>query len=192
MNSAEVGQHKARSYAGDYMDIGKQGEKVVMEWLACNPAICGIIDFRNIRKVDECDIDCGVKLYTGQVCLAEIKTDTHLGTKRRNVLCEVLRINHHCSSEFTGYLGWTLRSPAKILLCYAPNWEDPNTHIISPKIYRGTFSAIRKTIQRCTKSKPIKQFLEVRTDAQKTTYNLLIPECEFTNVFTICDVQDKH
>ena len=88
-------------------------------------------------------VDCGVKLYTGQICLAEIKTDTNLGVSG-NVLCEVLRINHHSDSKYAGYLGWTFRSPAQFLLYYAPNRKPP-------AIYKGEFYYVRKVIQDYTK-----------------------------------------
>ncbi len=176
MNHATTGAEKARSYNGDYMRIGKLGEVICMEWLEKHPSICEIIDFRNIRTIHECDIDCGVKLYTGNICLVEIKTDTYLGVTG-NILCEVLRINHTCESAFAGYLGWMLRSPAKYLLYYAPNRQPP-------AIYKGEFSLIRRVIQDYTRKQNPRIDI-VRTDNLKTTINFLIPETEFENVFSI-------
>ncbi len=175
---AETGNKKQRSYRGDYMDIGKCGEKVVMEWLKARPNVLGIEDFRQIRQVHEADIDVGVRLYTGQVCLAEIKTDTHLG-KSPNVLVEVLRINHYAKHQYAGYLGWAFRSPAQWLLFYAPNRKE------GPTIYKATFESYRLVIQKFTKDNDV-EFTTVRTDSSKTTYNILIPYEEyFEGVFDI-------
>jgi hypothetical protein len=179
MNHAMTGIEKARSYNGDYMRIGKAGETVCLNWLRQHPGVCDIIDFRAVRAVHECDIDCGVKLYTGNICLVEIKTDTYLGVTG-NILCEVLRINHTCEPNFAGYLGWMLRSPAKYLLYYAPNR-------IPSAIYKAEFALIRRVIQDYTqKNNP--RIDIVRTDNIKTTFNLLIPALEFNSIFEIYDI----
>ena len=180
MNHATTGTNKNRDYNGDYMAIGKQGEKIVMEWLKSRPNVLGVTDFRDIREVHEADIDVGVRLYTGQICLAEIKTDTYLG-KSGNILNEVLRINHYSKSQYAGYLGWTLRSPAQWLLYYAPNSRPPT-------IYKAAFSDIRLVLQRFTKDNDV-PFQTIRTDTGKTTYNVLIPESEYTGVFTCHKVE---
>lgn len=176
MNHATTGTDKHRSYSGDYMAIGKQGEDIVINWLKSNPQILGVTDFRDIREIHEADVDVGVRLYTGQVCLAEIKTDTYLG-KTGNILVEVLRINHFSDHKYAGYLGWSLRSPAEFLLFYAPNHTPPT-------IYKTTFKKYRSVLQLYTKHNEPK-FLTIRTDEIKTTYNILIPEIEFQGVFSI-------
>lgn len=179
INHAQTGTKKPRSYSGDYMDIGKQGEKVVIEWVKERPNVLGITDYREIREVHEADVDVGVRLYSGQICLAEIKTDTHLGISG-NILNEVLRINHYAEHQYAGYLGWTLRSPAEWLLYYAPNRNRP-------AIYKAKFSDIRLVLQRFTKENDI-QFQITRTDEIKTTYNFLIPESEYDGIFAIIEL----
>ena len=174
MNHAITGNNKKRSYDGDYMTIGKQGEEIVIKWLKSKPNILGITDFRDIREIHEADVDVGVRLYTGRICLAEIKTDTYLGCTG-NVLNEVLRINHYSEHQYAGYLGWMLRSPAEWLLYYAPNCQPPT-------IYKAKFSEMRLVLQRYTKENDT-SFQITRTDAGKTTYNILIPETEYGNVF---------
>ena len=176
MNHAPTGINKTKSYSGDYMDIGKQGEETVIDWLKQRPNIIGVTDFREIREIHDADIDVGVRLYTGQVCLAEIKTDTYLGTTG-NIIFEVLRINHYSDHKYAGYLGWSFRSPAEFLLFYAPNRKPP-------AIYKITFKDYRAVIQLYTKENPAR-FLEVRTDRGKTTYNILIPEEEFNGKFQV-------
>ncbi len=179
MNHATTGNDKRRSYGGDYMEIGKKGEGVVMQWLESRPNVLGVSDFRDIRAIQEADVDVGVRLYTGQVCLAEIKTDTYLGVSK-NVLNEVLRINHYSDHEFAGYLGWTLRSPAQWLLYYAPNRKPP-------AIYKAKFAEVRLVLQRFTKDNIV--FVQnIRTDSGKTTYNILVPESEYQGVFTVHEV----
>jgi len=176
MNHATTGDNKAKSYDGDYMDVGKEGERIVMDWLRGRPNILGVTDFREIREIQEADVDVGVRLYTGQICLAEIKTDTYLGVSG-NILNELLRINHRAEPKFAGYLGWTLRSPAEWLLYYAPN-RNP------PAIYQGRFFDIRRVVQEYTKKHDVK-FTTIRTDTNKTTYAILIPEEEYGGVFKI-------
>lgn len=179
MNHAETGTSKARSYNGDYMDIGKQGEEIVIAWLEKRPEILDITDFRDIRAVHEADVDVGLRLYKGPVCLVEIKTDTHLG-KSPNVLTEVLRINHYANSKYAGYLGWSLRSPAEHLLFYAPNRKPP-------AIYRTTFARYRGVLQLYSKTEEV-TFTTVRTDETKTTYNILIPMVEYEGIFTVYEL----
>jgi len=188
MPHAQTGVHKIRSYNGEYMVIGRAGENIVIDWLKNNPKVVGITDFREIRAIQEADVDVGIALYSGGICLAEIKTDTHLGTPGRcgtcNILNEVLRINHHSPPECAGYLGWTLRSPAQWLLYYAPN-RKPEA------IYKGRFAAIRRVLQSYTKSHDVNKegrFDRVRTNGQKTTYNILIPESEYTGIFEIVQI----
>lgn len=179
IEQATTGKDKPRSYNGDYMEIGKEGEKIVIEWLKSRPNVLNLTDYREIREIHEADIDVGVKLYTGQICLAEIKTDTHLGISG-NILNEVLRINHNSKPRYAGYLGWTLRSPAEFLLYYAPNR-------IIPAIYKGRFAEMRNVLQKYTQENKV-QFQVTRTNKTKTTYNLLIPEKEYLNVFTVYEL----
>lgn len=187
MNHASTGNEKGRSYDGDYMKVGEQGERIVMEWLESRPNVLSITDFRNIRQIQEADVDVGVRLYTGQICLAEIKTDTYLG-KSGNILNEVLRINHYSEHEFAGYLGWTLRSPAQWLLYYAPNREIDG--IKKPAIYKAKFADVRLILQRFTKENDVR-FTTVRTDSGKTTYNILVPESEYEGILAIHELRKE-
>jgi hypothetical protein len=179
MNHVQTGTGKNRSYGGDYMAVGKEGERVVIQWLESRPNVLGVSDFRDVRQIQEADVDIGVRLYTGQVCLAEIKTDTYLGTSG-NILNEVLRINHYSDHDVAGYLGWTWRSPAKWLIYYAPNRTPP-------AIYKATFADVRLVLQRVSKENDVR-FTTVRTDSGKTTYNILVPESEYEGVFKIYEL----
>lgn len=179
MNHAETGANQKKSYDGGYMKIGKEGERIVMQWLEDNPKVIGVTDFRDVREIQEADVDVGIKLYTGQICLAEIKTDTYLG-KSGNIIAEVLRINHRGNPRYAGYLGWSFRSPAEHLLFYAPN-RTPKA------IYKIPFAEYRSVIQSYSKQNNLK-FIAVRTDSGKTTYNILIPEDQFDGMFQIYDL----
>ena len=96
-----TGADKARSYSGDYMAAGKKAEEIVMRYLQSKPYIIGLNDFRELRAVQEADVDIAIKTIDGRVTLAEIKSDWHLGVSG-NVLFEVLRINHTAPPERSG------------------------------------------------------------------------------------------
>lgn len=191
INHASTGEHKTKSYNGDYMEIGKLGEEIVIEFLKKRPNVLGIIDLRDIRVVHEIDVDIAIRLYQGQICLAEIKTDTYLGQigykRRKNVINEVWRINHNSLPKYAGYLGWIFRSPAEFLIYYAPNCIIRNH--LKPAIYIATFDNMRKILQNYTKGKH--EITVVQTDEGKTTYNILIPEQEYLdqNIFKIYDLE---
>ena len=161
-----TGSNKQRSYSGDYMAIGKRAETIIMDFLRRRPEVIGINDFRELRAVQEADIDCAIKTADGRVTLAEIKSDYHLG-KSGNVLFEVLRINHTAPTDHALTLGWSGRTPATYLLYYAPQVE---------KIYRCKTDDLRRAFQNYTKT--VRKGMNisiVETDAIKTTINVLVP-----------------
>ena len=116
----EVGANHARSYNGALMSRGKEAENIVIEFIKNRPDVLGISDWRELRQVQEADVDIAIKTRDGRTILAEIKSDSYLGISQ-NVLFEVLRINHTCQPDFSLTLGWSGRTPAKYILYYAPN-----------------------------------------------------------------------
>ena len=198
-----TGATKERSYKGDYMAFGKKAEKIVMDWLRNRPGVVSIVDYRNTEEMFTIDSDCGVVKDTGKTVLIEIKGDAWLGkynprTQSRNILCEVLRINHNSSPGNAGYLGWTFRSSSKYIFYYAPNWAHPSTGKKRPSIYGAKLADVQRVIQIYTRTNPIvsehaatNRFDEVRTDCTKTTFNILIPEEDFKDVFTIIPVNEE-
>lgn len=155
------------SYNGHYMTVGRNAERVVMEWLKNRPSIVGIDDLRNLRAMQEADVDMSIRLYDGRVALAEIKSDWWLGVSGK-IIFEILRLNHTCTTDSSCVLGWSARSPAKWLLFYAPQVKA---------IYKISFDDYRSAMQRFTQEEePHKHIVTVRTDRIKTTLNLLIPE----------------
>ena len=160
-----------RSYNGHYMRAGKAAEKIVMEWLYDRPEIIGVEDLRALRQMREADVDVSISLYDGRIALAEIKSDWHLGISG-NLLFEVLRINHTCQPDRSCTLGWSSKSPATWLLFYAPQVQI---------IYRIPFNEYRIGFQRYTRENNFTARI-TRTDAIKTTVNVLIPEKYFNGI----------
>jgi len=175
-NHAITGATKQRSYSGDYKAIGTRAEEIVMQFLENRPNVIGLNDFRELKVIQESDIDIAIKTRDGLVTLAEIKSDYHLGVSG-NVLFEVLRINHTAPPDKTLTLGWSGRTPAKYLLYYAPQVHS---------IYLCKTDDLRAALQRYTKEARKNMIIKVvETDAIKTTINILIPERYCRNVFTI-------
>ena len=49
---------RAKSYSGGYMEFGKMGEEIVLNWLRKNSKILGVDDLRELRVMREADADC--------------------------------------------------------------------------------------------------------------------------------------
>jgi len=131
---------RERSYASDYMRLGRLAEDIVMRFLKRHPDVIGINDLRELSLMQEADVDVSIRLAGGRVTLAEIKYDSYPGDSG-NVLFELLRINHTCVPDRMATLGWAVRSPATRLLCYAP---------ANKSIYRGRLDELRRRAQRFT------------------------------------------
>ncbi len=161
------------------MAVGKKAEEIVMNFLQSKPYIIGINDFRELRAVQEADIDIAIKTVDGRVTLAEIKSDWYLGVSG-NVLFEVLRINHTAPTDRCLTLGWSGRTPATWILYYSPQLN---------KIYQVRTSELRKAFQQYTKTERKNSNLSiVETDSIKTTVNVLIPWKYCSDIFTIHNV----
>lgn len=167
---------RQRSYDGGYMAVGKNGEEIVMAWIANHPQTLGVDDVRELRVTRDADIDCFIKTQDGRVTLAEIKTDQHLGVSG-NVLFEVLRINHTAPPDRAVTLGWAARSPARTLFYYAPSVSA---------IYICRFDALRLCFQKWSREARGKMRINVvPTDNIKTTVNVLIPWAAVSDIFQI-------
>jgi hypothetical protein len=171
-----TGATKERSYAGDYMTEGKRAEEVCMAFLRQRPEVLGLEDTRDLRVLQEADVDCAVHLLNGQVHLAEIKSDRHLGVSG-NVLFEVLRVNHTCRPASSCTLGWAARSPAQWLVYYAPSVS---------RIYMGRFEDLRQCFQAYTReARDRTRLIWVSTDALKSTLSVLLPWESCKSVFSV-------
>jgi len=174
-----TGANKQRSYSGDYMAAGKKAEEIVMKFLVDRPYIIGVNDFRQLKAIQEADVDIAIKTIDGRVTLAEIKSDWHLGVSG-NVIFEVLRINHTAPADRCLTLGWSGRTPATYILYYAPQVN---------KIYQFRTDELRVAFQQYTKNARKESNVNiVVTDAIKTTVNVLIPWNYCQNIARIYDV----
>lgn len=151
------------------MQAGRRAEELVLSWLRENPQVAGVEDMRDLRVMREADVDCGIKLYDGRICLAEIKSDYNLGVSG-NIAFEFLRINHTAHSDASVTLGWSARSPAKWLFMYGPQVHA---------IYQIEFADYRATVQKHTREKDA-SVKWIRTDEIKTTLIFIVPEAAFT------------
>lgn len=174
-------ESRERSYSDGYMALGKQGETIVIDWLRRNPHVLGVSDLRELRIMQEADVDCSIATKDGRIVFAEIKTDKHLGVTD-NVLFEVLRINHTAPPDKCVTLGWSARSPAKMLFYYA---------VSVGKIYYCEFDKLRSVFQKYSQQKRKAMRIDiVPTDNIKTTVNVLIPMSDVKDIFTIIEVQN--
>lgn len=167
---------RQRTYNGDYMRVGRNAEEIVLRWLRANPHVVGIEDLRELRVMHEADVDCVLVTRDGRCPLVEIKSDAHLGVSK-NVLFEVLRINHTCTPEKAGGLGWSLRSPATYFMYYAPATDE---------IWQCRPDDLRKAFQEYTKTARRSTALQwIETDNIKSTLVVLLPVMACEGVFMI-------
>jgi hypothetical protein len=158
--------HRQRSYNSGYMAAGKKAEEVVLQWLQTRPWVLGLEDLRSLRVMQEADCDCSISLTDGRVTIGEIKSDRHLGVSS-NFLFEVLRINHTAPPDRAVTLGWSARTPARVILYYAPSVN---------KIYVIQTDDFRRAAQKYTAdSRRGTRIDYVETDKIKSTINILIP-----------------
>jgi hypothetical protein len=162
-----VGENNARSYNGALMKYGKNGEKLALDFLRNRPDVIGVDDTSDLKVLQEADVDCIIKTRDGLITLAEIKCDSHIGISD-NVLFEVLRINHTCQAEHSVKLGWSSKTPARIII-----YVNSETM----KMYAITSDNLRKALQKYTQECRKKTRIDfVSTDEIKSTVNILIPK----------------
>jgi len=177
-----TGANKARSYDGDYMALGREAEEIVMGFLAHHPDVLKVEDLRGLRVMHDADADCLIYLGSGRCPLAEIKADTYLG-QTKNVLVELLRINHTATPEKAGTLGWTLRSPATYFLYWAPSVN---------RIYQCRADDLRAAFQRYSREQRDKvRTCWINTDSIKSTLTALVPWDYCQKIFTIHEIDSN-
>ncbi len=179
MNPVATGQHKQRSYSGDYMRRGKQAEQVVMDWLKTHPRVKTVTDVRHLSDWQEVDVDALAELHIGPTMKVEIKSDSHIAVGA-NVLFEVLRINHTASHDHAGKLGWSARTEADWLIFYSPKAHTLFSCTVAD--YRKSFQAYT---QKCRKATRLSY---VETDAVKSTVNVLIPWQYCSEIFNVYEL----
>ena len=160
-----------KSYNGEMMQKGTENEEIILAWLKQHAK--EIIDFREFRLAQRIDVDFGIETIDGNIVLAEIKSDRHIRDEG-NLLFEMNRINHLAENKWF-YLGWGWRSPAQKLIVRNP--KSGNTYVFD-------FFALRKKIGTYVAEQgKLTRMSIVETDAQKTTFNLLIPLVYFDRIY---------
>lgn len=160
-----------KSYNGELMEVGKKNEVIIIQWL--RSCYNDIIDMREFKVAQRCDVDCGIETIDGKIVLAELKSDKWIGEKG-NLCFEDHRINHFVDDKWF-YLGWGWRSPAQKLIIRNPNSNE--TFIFSFKELRRRMGKIISIYGKRL------NVLIVETDKQKTTFNMLIPMNEFKDIY---------
>lgn len=149
------------------MAAGRAAEEIILSWLATAPWVIGVEDLRSLRVMREADVDCSISISDGRVTLAEIKSDRHLDLSG-NFNFEVLRINHTAPQEKAAVLGWSARTPARLILFFAPTTN--RIHLIGADEFRRSLQGYTDEARRNTR------LHYVETDAIKSTINILIPD----------------
>ena len=152
-----------KSYFGELMQIGKENEEVILNWLKTFGK--EILDFREFRLAQRIDVDFGIETIDRTIVLAEIKSDKYI-REEGNFLFECNRINHFVKDKWF-YLGWGWRSPAQKLII-----RNPITNEIFVFDFLETRTIIGNYIAEIGKNLRISI---VETDKQKTTFNYLVP-----------------
>lgn len=155
---------RQRSYDGDMMFAGRDGESAVLDFLRQSATVSHIEDLRDDLHWRDLDVDFRVQRPWGAE-LVEAKSDVHLG-RSPYVLFEALRINH-TSREHPVTLGWSARSAADWFLIWSP--EVGGLYFFRVGDFR---TAMRKHSMTARKAMRVSI---VETDRIKTTINFLIP-----------------
>ena len=92
---------RPRSYSGGYMDAGKVGEAIFLEFLRADPDTACVLDVRSDKHWQDCDVDFRVRRGTGEWWSVEGKYDRHLD-KTGNVLFELFRGHSRGSMSLAG------------------------------------------------------------------------------------------
>ena len=178
-----TGADKARSYAGDYMARGQEGEGIVLNWLAAQPSVVEVVALRDDPAARRDDVDCRVHFADGRQMLVEIKTDDYLG-RTGNLVFEMARINHGApvDSEYLVTLGWSARSAADLFMFYGPLSE--RLYLLTAGGLRAGFRRFvaqlsRESVERGKRFVSTDALRLIPTDEGRSTLLFYIPERYF-------------
>lgn len=156
--------NRERSYDGDMMTLGKDGESVVYDFLHARTTLQRVEDVREDPQWQQRDVDFIAHHATGQT-LVEAKTDTWMG-RTGYVLFEFARI-YHTSPAHPIKLGWSVTSEADVFCIWAPSMAW---------LYAITAVHLRDAMRQYTRQARKKTRISfIETDAIKSTLNFLIP-----------------
>lgn len=164
MKMPQPSRDRERSYSGDYMAQGKSAEDVVKKWLCDSADVSSVNDVSDQRHYQEREIDFIITMRDGREITAEIKSDAHIGSTR-NVVFELLRVNHTLNNEKAFVIGWSARSEAAHVF-YVSVTEN--------KIFSFSMADLRSAACASFSGKAPK-VLTIPTDNIKSTIVLLIP-----------------
>lgn len=155
---------RKRDYSGDYMAQGKSAESIVKKWLLGVGEVAEIQDVSNVKEYQEREIDFLITMRDGRKITAEIKSDLNTG-KTRNVVFELLRVNHTARDDAAFVMGWSARSQAEHVFYFS---------VTENKIYSFTMAALRAAARAVFGGKSPK-VVAIPTDSIKSTIVLLVP-----------------
>lgn len=112
----------------DSLAIGEIGEEKILEYLQTSSSVKNIIDVRNVKMYQECDVDLLVHMQGEKELKIEIKTDTY---RSGNIYYETV------SAEETGSVGGFEKTKADYMFYYFINLQT--LYILDMKKYRVWF-----------------------------------------------------
>lgn len=160
-------KYKLRSYEGDYMAKGRQGQAIVLDLLKDHPQVVDVQDLSELRTFQQIDSDALFLTIDGLRPLAEIKVDEHVGVSN-NIAFEIVRINHRTTDPRNCVtLGWSVYTAAPWIFYYGP---------VFAFVYQFSADALRRGFQRYTdEARSFSQLAWVDTDNIKSTLLALVP-----------------
>lgn len=166
-----MSDRQERSYDGEMMAKGREGENAVTKWLVSLGKTVTSVAANEFMQKQDVDI-----LFSGDdgVChFGEIKTD-HNMSRTHNFCFEIMRF-YHPSGIYRE--GWAIKSPADFLFVHTPD---------TGQIYCFVFDKLRDACVQYVrdKGKDIRSTM-VETDKSKTTLSLLIPLSALFGTYTI-------
>lgn len=195
MTSPRPHKDKKPSYSGDYMDVGKSAEAIVMAWLSSQPWCQSVQDVRDEPQMRTDDVDVLVTPSTAPVSdtirklirnhdplLIEIKSDKYIG-RTDNMLFETYRIYHDNPPNRATTAGWSARSTAHVIIWYGSSVHK--LYIIRLDDMQRAFQTYTRDARRSIRSRFI------ATDKSKTTHNVYIPIKYVADAVHIVDLQSN-
>lgn len=169
-----------KSYNGELMLKGKEGEQLIKEWLI-NKSWKEVLNVGSYKENYKREIDLLCTDEKGKKYSFEIKTDKHLKPDG-NILCEIFRINHPVSNESDAifHKSWSFTSVSDIIVFI---------NLSTKYCVISSFEVLRQIIKEYVREKRKKTDIRiVETDNGKTTFNFIIP-LEFARIYNIKELK---
>lgn len=154
----------------DSLEIGYEGEEIVLQYLQSRPNVIGIADVRHKSEFRKLDIDFVVLLNSGYIKWVEVKADTY---KSGNFFFETL------SCIETDSLGRFYKSMADLWCYYFVNTGELYTFNL-PELVKWFKE---NQWQKCIKQKCVKNYRAVEGETY-TTEGYIVPKWFLEGSFT--------